>query len=157
MSLKLTSSAFAQNEPIPLRYTCDGENMSPPLAWSGAPPGTQSYVLIVDDPDAPDPQAPTMTWVHWIVYDLPATATELAEGVGVLPGQAKAGINDWKRKAYGGPCPPVGRHRYVHKLYALDTAFGTLTSPTKQHVLDAMQGHVLAQSVLIGTYARHRS
>jgi Raf kinase inhibitor-like YbhB/YbcL family protein len=98
-----------------------------------------------------------MTWVHWIVYDLPATATELAEGVGVLPGQAKAGINDWKRKAYGGPCPPVGRHRYVHKLYALDTAFGTLTSPTKQHVLDAMQGHVLAQSVLIGTYARHRS
>jgi Raf kinase inhibitor-like YbhB/YbcL family protein len=114
-------------------------------------------VLIVDDPDAPDPQAPAVTWVHWIVYDLPATATELAEGVGALPGHAKKGINDWKRKAYGGPCPPVGRHRYMHKLYALDTELGTLTSPNKKHVLDAMQGHVLAESILIGTYARHSS
>jgi hypothetical protein len=98
-----------------------------------------------------------MTWVHWIVYNLPASATELAEGVGALPKPAKIGINDWKRKAYGGPCPPVGRHRYVHKLYALDTELGVLKSPTKQHLLDAMQGHVLAGSVLIGTYARHGS
>jgi Raf kinase inhibitor-like YbhB/YbcL family protein len=157
MALTLTSSAFADNGPIPARYTCEGDDVSPPLAWTGAPPGTRSLVLIVDDPDAPDPAAPRMTWVHWVVYDLPATASGLEEGADRLPGKARHGLNDWKRAGYGGPCPPVGRHRYVHKLYALDTELGVLASPTKPHVLDAMQGHVLAEAFLIGTYAKHKS
>lgn len=157
MALKLTSSAFADNGPIPARFTCGGDNVSPPLAWTGAPPGTRSFVLIVDDPDAPDPAAPRMTWVHWVVYDLPATASGLEEGAGSLPGKARHGLNDWKREGYGGPCPPVGRHRYIHKLYALDAELGALATATKARVLDAMQGHVLAQAVLTGTYAKHKS
>jgi Raf kinase inhibitor-like YbhB/YbcL family protein len=157
MTLALISPAFSDNAAIPARYTCEGDDVSPPLSWSGAPPATRSFVLIVDDPDAPDPKAPRMTWVHWVVYDLPATATGLAEGVESLPGHAKAGLNDWKRSGYGGPCPPIGRHRYFHKLYALDKEIGELESPTKQDVLDAMQGHILAEAVMIGTYAKHKA
>src|SRR6476661_3758192 len=121
MALTLESSAFRANDEIPRKYTCEGDDVSPPLAWSGAPAGTKSFALIVDDPDAPDPAAPQMTWVHWVVYNIPAGATELKAGVkpAELPKGALPALNDWKRVRYGGPCPPIGRHRYIHKLYAL--------------------------------------
>jgi Raf kinase inhibitor-like YbhB/YbcL family protein len=120
------------------------------------PAGTRSLVLIVDDPDAPDPAAPKMTWVHWVLYDLPSDATGLAEGVKALPAGAREGLNDWQRTGYGGPCPPVGRHRYFHKLYALDTVLPDLGRPTKAQLEAAMKGHVLAQAQLIGTYQKRR-
>ena len=119
---------------MPKRYTCEGPDVSPPLAWSGVPEGTKSLVLVVDDPDAPDPKAPRMTWVHWVLYNLPPTASALPEGVAAeaLPVGTEQGLNDWKRPGYGGPCPPIGRHRYFHKLYALDTVLTGLGSPTKR-------------------------
>jgi Raf kinase inhibitor-like YbhB/YbcL family protein len=158
MALQLTSSAFKEGGSIPAKYTCEGEDTSPPLAWSGAPAGTKSFVLIVDDPDAPDPAAPRMTWVHWVLYDLPLSSTSLAEGAdsGGLPPGTKSGLNDWKRPGYGGPCPPIGRHRYVHKLYALDTELTGLRQPTKSNVEAAMKGHVLAEARLTGTYQKAR-
>ncbi|RMH39946.1 MAG: YbhB/YbcL family Raf kinase inhibitor-like protein [Deltaproteobacteria bacterium] len=156
--MKLESPAFADGESIPPKYTCEGDDVSPPLAWSGAPAGTRSFALIVDDPDAPDPAAPKMTWVHWVVFDIPADVAALAENAaaGGLPPGARQGTNDWKRVGYGGPCPPIGRHRYVHKLYALDTLLAPtgLTAPTKRDLLAAVEGHVLAQATLIGTYAK---
>jgi Raf kinase inhibitor-like YbhB/YbcL family protein len=155
MALQLTSSAFKEGGHIPSKYTCEGKDVSPPLAWSGAPSGTKSLVLIVDDPDAPDPAAPRMTWVHWVLYDLPPSATSLAEG-GTLPRGAKSGLNDWNRPGYGGPCPPIGRHRYVHKLYALDTELAGLRLPTKSEVEAAMKGHILAEARLTGTYQKAR-
>lgn len=158
MTLKLISSAFADGASIPKRYTCEGEDISPPLAWSGAPEGTRSLVLIVDDPDAPDPKAPRMTWVHWVLYNLPPGTTSLAEAVrdGALPAGTEHGVNDWKRTGYGGPCPPIGRHRYFHKLYALDTTLAGLAKPTKAVVEAAMKGHVMAEAVLMGTYEKGR-
>src|SRR5262245_4172092 len=138
MTLRLNSPAFVDGAPIPTKYTCEGEDISPPLAWSGTPNGTKSLVLIVDDPDAPDPKAPKTIWVHWVLYNLPVDNTGLAEGVKVLPQDAKIGLNDWKRAAYGGPCPPIGRHRYFHKLYALDVVLTGLDRPTKARVEDAM-------------------
>jgi Raf kinase inhibitor-like YbhB/YbcL family protein len=156
MTLRITSTAFAEGAPIPGKYTCEGEDLSPPLAWSGAPDGTESLVLIVDDPDAPDPKAPRMTWVHWVLYDLPPSSTGLAEGAAALPAGAKSGLNDWKRTGYGGPCPPIGRHRYFHKLYALDTKLSDLAKPTKAEVEAAMRGHVLAEAQLMGTYQKAR-
>jgi Raf kinase inhibitor-like YbhB/YbcL family protein len=158
MTLTLTSSAFDAGGEIPKTYTCDGSDTSPPLAWSGAPAGTKSFALIVDDPDAPDPKAPQRTWVHWVLYDIPATANSLPEGAksGKLPSGTKEGRNDWKRTGYGGPCPPTGRHRYFHKLYALDTTLPDLNGPTKQELETAMSGHVLAKAELIGTYQRSR-
>lgn len=158
MALTITSQAFSQNGSIPRRCTCDGEDTSPPLEWSGLPPGTRSLVLIVDDPDAPDPRAPKMTWVHWVLYNIPPSATGLAEGVKAeaLPEGTKEGLNDWKRTGYGGPCPPVGRHRYFHKLYALDAVLNDLGKPTKAQLEKAMAGHVIAQSELVGTYQRSR-
>jgi Raf kinase inhibitor-like YbhB/YbcL family protein len=158
MSLAISSSAFADHQAIPQKYTCEGEDVSPPLHWSGAPQGTKSFALIVDDPDAPDPKAPRTTWVHWIVYDLPAGVHELGEGIGTLglPEGARQGINDWKRAGYGGPCPPIGRHRYFHKLYALDVALPKLERPTKAQLLAAMKGHVLAEAQLVGTYEKSR-
>ncbi|WP_407280223.1 YbhB/YbcL family Raf kinase inhibitor-like protein [Aromatoleum evansii] len=157
MSLKLGSSAFAHGNAMPATYTCEGRNVSPPLAWSGVPPGTQSLVLIVDDPDAPDPAAPRMTWVHWVLYNIPATAEGLPEAVTAtaLPPGTLEGLNDWKRTGYGGPCPPIGRHRYLHKLYALDTVLPDLGQPTKAQLETQMRGHVIAQAELIGTFARH--
>ena len=154
MKLTLTSSAFADGQPIPAQYTCDGEDKSPPLAWDGIPPGTQSFVLIVDDPDAPDPQAPRMTWVHWVLYNLPASCTHLAESVQAsnVPPGTQEGVNDWKRTGYGGPCPPVGRHRYFHKLYALDVELRDLGAATKSALEQAMAGHVLGEAQLVGTY-----
>ncbi|MGX2039440.1 YbhB/YbcL family Raf kinase inhibitor-like protein [Methylocaldum sp. MU1018] len=156
MSMKIESSAFAHNGDIPTRFTCDGQDLSPPLSWTGVPEGVKSLALIVDDPDAPDPKAPKMTWVHWVLYNIPPTSTGLPEGSaeGALPAGTAEGINDWKRTGYGGPCPPTGRHRYFHKLYALDTVLPDLHKPTKARLEKAMQGHVLAQAELIGFYWR---
>lgn len=155
MSLKLTSTAFEPGAAIPARYTCEGEDRSPPLAWSGVPPGTRSLALIVDDPDAPDPQAPRMTWVHWVLYDIAPSLSGLPEDAARnLPGGVREGMNDWKRTGYGGPCPPVGRHRYFHKLYALDVVLGDLGRPTKAKLEQAMAGHVLGRAELIGTYQK---
>jgi hypothetical protein len=157
--LKLVSSAFEPNGGIPARYTCEGDDLSPPLAWSGVPAQARSLALIVDDPDAPDPAAPKTTWVHWVLYNLPVGATHLDQGVtpSALPAGTLQGKNDWKRTGYGGPCPPIGRHRYFHKLYALDTQLPDLTQPTKDQLLKAMQGHVLAQGELIGTYQKQKA
>jgi Raf kinase inhibitor-like YbhB/YbcL family protein len=153
MTLTLSSPAFSPNGPIPATYTCDGANTPPPLAWSGVPEGTRSLALIVDDPDAPDPKAPKMTFVHWVLYDIPATAHALPAG-GALPAGAKAGLNDRKAPGYTGPCPPIGRHRYFFKLYALDTMTGDLGAATKDALEHAMRGHVRAHAELIGTYER---
>lgn len=152
----LTSAAFIAGGSIPSVHTCDGKDISPPLAWSGVPAGTKSLALIVDDPDAPDPAAPKMTWVHWVLYNLPADAAQLPQGVapGQLPAGTREGKNDWKRTGYGGPCPPIGRHRYFHKLYALDVVLPDLGQPTKARLEQAMQGHILGQAELIGTYIR---
>jgi Raf kinase inhibitor-like YbhB/YbcL family protein len=156
MALMLTSPAFANNGAIPKQYTCEGTDISPPLRWSGAPQGTKSFALIIDDPDAPDPRAPKITWVHWVVYNIPADANGLAEGAAKSgpPAAAQLGLNDWKRADYGGPCPPIGRHRYFHKLYALDTVLPDLGHATKARLLDAIKGHVVAEAQLIGTYQK---
>ena len=156
MALALTSSAFAHEGAIPKLYTCQGKDISPPLSWSGLPNGTKSVALIVDDPDAPDPKAPRMTWVHWVLYDLPGSASGLAEGAarGGLPQGTREGRNDWKRTGWGGPCPPTGRHRYFFKLYALDAPLGDLGEPTKAKLEQAMAGHVLAKAELVGTYEK---
>jgi len=158
MGLTITSSAFSQNGEIPAKCTCDGKDVSPPLAWSGLPAGTKSLALIVDDPDAPDPAAPKMTWVHWVLYNIPPEATGLPEGAkaGELPKGTKEALNDWRRTGYGGPCPPIGRHPYFHKLYALDVVLPELGKATKQDLEKAMKGHVLASAELIGTYKRSR-
>ena len=155
-SLRISSPAFENGAAIPRKYTADGENISPPLQWLNAPPQTRSFVLIIDDPDAPDPRAPQRTWVHWILYDIPAGTHELppdAAKHGLPPG-TREGSNDWKSGSYGGPAPPVGRHRYFHKLYALDKVLPDLEHPTKARLLNAMKGHVLAESQIIGTYQR---
>jgi len=156
MSLVLSSTAFAAGQPIPKRHTCEGQDLSVPLAWSGLPAGTRSLALIVDDPDAPDPAAPKRTWVHWVLYNIPAGATGLAAGVepAALPAGTLQGRNDWGRTGYGGPCPPTGRHRYFHKLYALDTVLPDLDEPTKAELERAMHGHVLASFELNGTYQK---
>ena len=156
MTLTLTSTAFEHHGAIPPEYTCDGADRSPPLEWSGAPPGTQSFALIVDDPDAPDPNAPKLTWVHWVLYDLPADASSLPAGAGAsgLPAGTREGTNNWNRTGYGGPCPPIGRHRYFHKLFALGTRLGDLRRPTAEQLTAAIQGHVLARAELMGTYQR---
>jgi hypothetical protein len=159
MTLSLTSPAFAEGGEIPTRYTCEGQDASPALAWPEPPSGTKSLALIVDDPDAPDPKAPKMTWVHWVLYDLPPTAGQLGEAVErkALPPGTREGLNDWKRTGYGGPCPPIGRHRYFHKLFALDTVLPDLGRPTKAQLEKAMQGHILAQAELVGTYEKKKA
>jgi Raf kinase inhibitor-like YbhB/YbcL family protein len=154
--MQITSTAFANQGSIPAKHTCEGPDASPALAWVGAPPGTKWLALIVDDPDAPDPAAPKMTWVHWVLYDLPASATRLPEAVTAkeLPKGTLEGTNDWKRTGYGGPCPPIGRHRYFFKLYALDAVLPDLGGPTKAKLEAAMKGHVLAEAQLMGTYQK---
>jgi len=154
MSLTISSTAFKHEGEIPAQHTCEGKDFSPPLSWSGAPAGTKSLALVVDDPDAPDPKAPKMTWVHWVLYDLPADSTGLAEAVKELPKGTLEGVNDWKRSGWGGPCPPIGRHRYFFKLFALDRALGDLDRPTKAALEKAMEGHVLAKAELLGTYVK---
>ena len=154
--MRLTSPAFEDQGPIPRRFTGDGENLSPPLRFSDIPPATKTLALIVDDPDAPDPKAPKMTWVHWVLYNLPPTTSGLAEGVARqnLPAGSLEGMNDWKRTGYGGPLPPIGRHRYFFKLYALKAVLPDLGQPTKAKLEKAMAGQMLAEAVLMGTYAR---
>ena len=154
MALKITSPVFADGGEIPAKFTCQGADVSPPLAFSGVPEKAQSLVLIVDDPDAPDPKAPKMTYVHWVLFDLPPDTEGFAEGIKSFPAGTRDGINDFKRTAYGGPCPPIGRHRYFFKLYALDIKLGGIDKPTKDAVLKAMQGHVLAEAQLMGTYQK---
>lgn len=156
--LVVRSPAFADGGEIPIRHTCEGADVSPALEWAGVPPGTRTLALVVDDPDAPDPKAPKMTWVHWVLYDLPASTAGLAEAVArdALPAGTRQGVNDWKRTGWGGPCPPIGRHRYSFKLYALDAALGDLGAPTKARLEAAMAGHVLAEARLTGTYEKQR-
>ncbi|KAF0163295.1 MAG: PEBP family protein [Rhodocyclaceae bacterium] len=158
MSFALHSGSFMPDGMLPSRLTCEGQNLSPQLSWTGLPASTKSLALFVDDPDAPDPAAPRMTWVHWVLYNIPPGAAALAEGVAVkdLPPGARQGLNDWQRTGYGGPCPPVGRHRYIHKLFALDVVLPDLELPTKAALEKAMQGHVLGRSELIGYYQRRR-
>jgi Raf kinase inhibitor-like YbhB/YbcL family protein len=156
MTLQLASPVFPPGGSIPPLHTCDGEDQAPELVWSGAPDGTQSFALILDDPDSPDPAKPQRTYVHWVLYNIPADLTGLPHGVtaDVLPAGAREGLNDWKRRGYGGPCPRIGRHRYVFTLYALDTTLTELDTPTKAELLAAMRGHVLEHAELMGTYQR---
>ena len=156
MELMIESPAFSDQGEIPPRYTCEGEDIAPPLRWRGVPEGARTLVLIVDDPDAPDPKAPKMTWVHWVLFNIPADADGLPEGVTSknLPEGAEEGLNDWKQSGYRGPCPPIGRHRYFHKLYALNTRLVGLGHPTKAEVEAAMAAHLLAQAELVGTYQK---
>jgi len=155
MALTLTSPAYDAGAPMPSAYACEGKDISPPLAWTGVPPATKSLALIVDDPDAPDPKAPKRVWVHWVLYNIPPNVAGLAENADAsgLPEGTVRGVSDFKKAAYNGPCPPIGRHRYFHKLYALDTTFD-LAHATKAELEAAMKGHVLAESELIGTYQK---
>lgn len=158
MSFLLSSSDFVHDGAIPKRFTCQGADVSPELQWSGAPEQTRSFALIVDDPDAPDPAAPKMVYVHWVLYNLPASLKVLGQAIEeeALPHGTLQGLNDWKRIGYGGPCPPIGRHRYFFKLYALDTVLPDVGRPTKAQLEQVMSGHVLAQAVLMGTYEKER-
>jgi len=152
MALKITSSAFSEGGMIPRKYTCDGPDVSPDLAWSGIPDGTRSLALICDDPDAP-----VGTWVHWVLFNLPAAATGLPEGVAsdaTLQNGASHGTNDFRRLGYGGPCPPGGTHRYFFKLYALDTPLRLESGATKAQLESAMAGHILGEAQLMGKYKR---
>jgi len=154
--MQLTSSGFTHEGRIPKKYTCESDDLSPPLQWSGAPAETKSFALIVDDPDAPDPAKPQRVYVHWVLYNIPANTTGLDENASrkSLPAGAITGVNDWDKAEWGGPCPPIGRHRYFFKLYALDTTLSGLSSPKKKDVESAMQGHILAQAELMGTYQK---
>jgi Raf kinase inhibitor-like YbhB/YbcL family protein len=158
MGLEITSPAFEDGGAMATRYTCEGQNIAPPLQWTGIPDGTRSLALIMDDPDAPDPAAPKMTYVHWVLYNLPPDSTGLPEGVASknLPAGTLEGVNDWRRTGYGGPCPPIGRHRYFHKLYALDIMLDDLNKPTKDRLLKAIEGHVIAKAEIVGTYQKGR-
>ncbi|MCK4646011.1 MAG: YbhB/YbcL family Raf kinase inhibitor-like protein [Candidatus Aminicenantes bacterium] len=152
MDIKVTSLSFQEGGTIPQKYTCDGEDISPPLAWSSAPEGTKSFALISDDPDAP-----MGTWVHWVIFNIPANVAELHEHIppeSILKNGAKQGMNDFRRIGYGGPCPPGGTHRYFFKLYALDTEIDIVVGASKQELLRAMEGHILDEGQLMGTYAR---
>ena len=152
--MQITSSAFNPNGSIPKQYTCEDANVSPPLAWSGVPSSAKSLALIVDDPDAPDPAAPLRIWVHWVLYNLPVSASGLDEAVQNLPAGTLEGKNDWEVTGYGGPCPPIGRHRYFHKLYALDVVLPDLHEPDKKTLEKAIQGHIVAETQVIGTYQK---
>lgn len=157
MPMTITSSSFPHQGAIPARHTCDGHDTSPELFWTEIPEDAKSLVLIMDDPDAPDPAAPKRTWVHWVLYNIPANTSGLPEAIAArdLPSGTLEGFNDWQRTGYGGPCPPIGSHRYFHKLYALDTVLPHLNQPTKAKLEQAMQGHVIAYSELIGRYQKH--
>jgi Raf kinase inhibitor-like YbhB/YbcL family protein len=158
MALTLRSRTFSHEGEIPKRCTCDDQDLSPSLEWTGAPEHTKSFVLIVDDPDAPDPAAPKMVYIHWVLYNIPKTATGLPEGVkpSDLPAGTREGVNDWKRTGYGGPCPPIGRHRYYFKLYALDGELPDMGRATKHDVEHAMRPRILEHAELMGTYQRDR-
>ena len=154
--MKLTSSGFENQKSMAGKFTCDGADISPALNWADIPAGTKSLALIVDDPDAPDPANPKMTWVHWVLYNIPVMAGSLPEGVKSrdLPQGTLQGLNDWKKPGYGGPCPPIGKHRYFHKLYALDIVLPDLSRFIKAKLEKAMEGHILSKAELIGLYQR---
>lgn len=156
MPMIIMSPVFKHDGAIPARHTCDGVNISPPLKWTGVPTGMKSLALIVDDPDAPNPDAPRMTWVHWVVYNIPPDTDGLPESLSAeaLPPGILQGLNDWQHTGYEGPCPPIGKHRYFFKLYALDTMLPELERPAKTALEKAMKGHVLARSELVGLYQR---
>lgn len=152
MNMKLTSTAFQEGGMIPAKYTCDGTNVSPELEWSGAPQTTKSVALICDDPDAPG-----KTWVHWVVFDLPAGRTSLPESIPpqeTIAGGGKQGTNDFKKIGYGGPCPPSGTHRYFFRIYALDAELNLDGKATKEQLLQAMKDHVVDEGELMGRYKR---
>lgn len=152
MAMELTSTAFMEGASIPKKYTCDGKNVSPPLLWRGAPDGTLSFALIADDPDAP-----AGTWVHWVIYQIPPEKNGLQEEISArrkLENGMIQGENDFGRVGYGGPCPPGGTHRYFFKLYALDTGLDLQPGATKQELLNAMEGHILEETKLVGRYSR---
>jgi Raf kinase inhibitor-like YbhB/YbcL family protein len=153
-AFSLSSPAFGHEKEIPARFTCEGQDVSPELRWSAPPAGTKSFALVVDDPDAPDPAKPKRTWVHWVLVDIAAGTSAIPEGS--PPTAARVGKNDWNKTAWGGPCPPIGRHRYFFKLYALDRTLPDLAHPTKVELEAAMKGHVLAQATLIGTYQKKK-
>jgi Raf kinase inhibitor-like YbhB/YbcL family protein len=155
-AFSLTSSAFAPGQPIPAEHTCKGADVSPPLQWSAPPAGTKSLALIVDDPDAPDPAAPRMVFAHWVLYNLPPAAGSLPQGVApnALPAGTRQGTSDFRRTGYGGPCPPIGRHRYFFKLFALDTVLPDLGAAGKAEVERAMDGHIVGKAELIGTFQK---
>ncbi|MBX3206659.1 MAG: YbhB/YbcL family Raf kinase inhibitor-like protein [Labilithrix sp.] len=155
--LTLTSSSFPANGPIPAKHTCEGAEVSPALAWSDPPPATKSLAVVVSDPDAPDPAAPKQVFVHWVLYDIPPSTREIAEGArsaADVGGTARDGKNDFGQTGWKGPCPPKGRHRYVHEVYALDAVLPDLERPTKGDLEKAMRGHVIAKGELIGTYEK---
>ena len=156
MQFTIKSTAFENGEEIPVKYTYQGEDISPPLQWEGIPAKTKSLALIVDDPDAPDPKAPKMTWVHWVLYNIPESVTNLSEGANpqIVNSEIKAGLNDWSKAQYGGPAPPIGQHRYFFKLYALDIMLKGLNHPTKAKVEATIKGHILAETELMGTYEK---
>ena len=156
MTIKVTSSAFQQGGSIPSQYTCEGKDISPPLAWSGAPANAKTIAMIVDDPDAPDPAKPQRVYVHWVVYNIPVSTTSLPENAAKsgMPKGAVQGKNDWGKPEYGGPCPPIGRHRYFFKFYALDTELTGLSGATKADLERAMKGHVVDSGELMGTYQK---
>jgi Raf kinase inhibitor-like YbhB/YbcL family protein len=155
VTLTLTSTTFTAGGEIPQRCTCEGKDVSPALDWRDAPAGTKSFALVVDDPDAPDPAAPKIRWVHWVLYNIPASTYAFEEG-GKPPAGSLDGINDWKETGYRGPCPPIGRHRYFHKIYALDSMLPDLKRPTRDALERAMDGHILAKAELMGTYQKQR-
>lgn len=156
MSFVLLSPAFGNKEEIPKQYTCDGENVSPPLEWAGVPPEAKSLALIVYDPDAPDPAAPKMIWTHWILYNIPVSISGVPEDVDAqdLPIGTLEGKNSWRRTGYGGPCPPIGLHRYFFKLCALNALLPDLHQPDRRALEKAIANHILAQVELLGTYQR---
>ena len=154
MPFAISSPAFEHEGQIPERLTCIGDDVSPPLEWADPPEGTQSFALISDDPDAPDPDAPQMIYVHWVLYNLPLETTGIAEGATAADFGGRDGLNDWDRASYGGPCPPIGRHRYYFKLYALDAKLPGLIEPTKEQLLEVMAGHILGEAVLMDTYEK---
>lgn len=156
MKLMIKSSAFADKGEIPVRHTCDGEDCSPPLEWSGVPEETRSLALIMDDPDAPDPKAPQRIWVHWVLYNIPPAIRALPEAFSAKGDTAQVveGLNDWNKRGYGGPCPPIGRHRYFFKLYALNIELSARGPETKKTLEHAIKGHILAEAQMIGTYKR---
>ena len=158
MNFFLQSGAFSHHGSIPTVYTCEGEDISPPLSWHGVPEGTKTLALIVDDPDVPDPAAPVRVWVHWVVYNIPPSVTEFPErGSENLPHGVLTGRNDWGRAAYGGPCPPIGEHRYFFKLYALDTELADLSHPRASDLMAAMEGHILGTAMIVGVYQKVRN
>lgn len=159
MSFQLTSPSFAPSQPIPARHTSDGDDASPALAWTEPPAGTQSFVLVVHDPDAPDPRAPKRDWVHWVLYDVPGSTRSLTEGAAAaaLPRGTREGRNDWGEPGWRGPSPPVGRHRYFFELHALDCALPDLGPASRRDVEAAMKGHVLGTAALMGTYEKRVS